>query len=77
MTEHWHKLPREAMVSFPCRSPSAAWTWAWAPCSECPCWRMGWNRWIQNSQPASAVLRFCLPRFDVFFHYNTDKRLIY
>lgn len=41
MTEHWHKLPREAMVSFPCRSPSAAWTWAWAPCSECPCWTRG------------------------------------
>jgi len=29
VTEHWHRLPREAMKSPPQRSSGAAWTWAW------------------------------------------------
>lgn len=37
VTEHWHKLPRQAVVSLSWRSSKATWVWAWAPCSGWLC----------------------------------------
>ena len=42
VTDHWERLPREVVESPPWRSSKAAWTWAWVPCSGCPCWSRGW-----------------------------------
>lgn len=60
VTEHWHRLPIEAVCSPPQRPPKAAWTWPWAACSGCPCWsrrlEQVTSRW---SLLTLSILQFC------------------
>lgn len=50
VTEHWHRLPREAVQSHPWKSSTATWRRSQASCSGCPCWG-----WISRSLPISAI----------------------
>ena len=54
VTEHWNKLPREAMKFCAWRSSEATWTLAWALCSGFPCLARGFD--IQGFLPASTIL---------------------
>lgn len=61
VTEHWHRLSRQAVKSPTWRSSKNDWTWAWVPAlSGCPIWSRGWTRWIQRPCTTSAILEFCV-----------------
>jgi len=54
-TEHWHRLPREA-VGFLWGSSKVTWTWPWALCSGCPSWSRGWAKRTQSILPTPTTL---------------------
>ena len=52
-TEHWHRLPREAVGSPPWTSSKATRRWAWALWSGCPA-----GQWLDRMDPEVPSLLF-------------------